>query len=174
MKTENKINEKYLDKIIRAAYGDASFIEKAEIFFKSLTSKQIKNIYEEYKTTVAAVHSHKLEKIELNNLPNIKRTKDSFAVNIISLITIRPIKISYASIVLILGVTALFLFNGKNNEMHYTQKEMLKAEQDVKYSLAIVGKVFSETKNILNKDIVNDKIRKPIKIGFQTINNLYN
>jgi len=173
MKTDNQINEKTLNKIIRSAYGDASLTEKASIFFRKLISKEIKNIYSEYNFTAKEVHSIKLKNIDLNNLPGKGKERTNIFSKTISFISLRPIGISYASVVLVLSVIAVFLLVGKSSETHYTQAEILQADQNVKYSLAIIGKVFNETEKKLNEEIVNNKIRKPIKKGFEIINTLY-
>lgn len=173
MKIDKQINENTINKIIRFAYGDASLTEKLEIFIQILLNKEIKNIYSEYRFTAKEIHSIKLENIELNNLPNKNKERTNNFNKIISFILLRPIGISYASIVLVLGVIVMFILFDKNNEIHYTQAEILQAEQDVKYSLAIIGKVFNETEKKLKEDIINNKIRKPIKKGFEIINTLY-
>ena len=173
MKTDNHINEITINKIIRCAYGDASFTEKSEIFIQKLFNGQIKNIYSEYKFTAKEVHSIKLKNIDLNNLPGKGKERTNIFSKSIAFISLRPIGISYASVVLVLGVIAMFLLIGKNNETHYSQAEILQANQDVKYSLAIIGKVFNETEKKLNEEIINKKIRRPIKQGFEVINTLY-
>ncbi|MCH8325905.1 MAG: hypothetical protein IIB83_05005 [Bacteroidetes bacterium] len=173
MKTDKKIKKKIVNKIIRTAYGDASFVEQSEIFIRMFLNTKIKNIYSEYRFTAKEIHSIKLENIELNNLPNKNKERTNNFNKIISFILLRPIGISYASIVLVLGVIVMFILFDKNNEIHYTKAEILQAEQDVKYSLAIIGKVFNETEKKLKEDIINNKIRKPIKKGFEIINTLY-
>ena len=173
MKTNKKINENTLNKIIRTAYRDASYAEKIEIFAKMFLIKEIKNIYSEYRLTAKEVHSIKLENIELNNL----HIKDKKSINnftkIISFVLLRPITVTFTSIVLVFGVVTMFMILDKNKEIYYTQAEILQANHDIKYSLAIIGKVFNETEKRLKEDIVNNKIRKPINIGFEIINALY-
>ena len=173
MKTEKQIDEITLNKIIKLAYDDASIVESIEISFKMLYRREIKKLYFDYRATAKTVHSIELENIELQDLRNKNGSNTNIISKIISLITLKPINLSYASTALVLSIIAMFFLVGRNNEIHYTQSEILQAEQELKYSLAMVGKVFSETEKKLNEDIVNDKIRKPIKIGFQTINTLY-
>lgn len=173
MKTDNQIKEKTLNKIIRCAYGDAYFTEKLEMFIRKLFNRQIKNIYSEYKFTAKEIHSIKLKNIDLNNLPGKGKERTNIFSKIISFISLKPIGISYASVALVLSVIALFLLIDKNSETRYTQAEILQANRNVEYSLAIIGKVFNETEKKLNEEIVNKKIREPIKKGFETINTLY-
>ena len=174
MKTDKKINKKTVNKIIRTAYGDASFVEQSEIFIRMFLNTKIKNIYSEYRLTAKEVHSIKVENIELNNL----HIKDKKSINnftkIISFVLLRPITVTFTSIVLVFGVVTMFMILDKNKEIYYTQAEILQANHDIKYSLALIGKVFNETEKILKEDIVNNKIRKPIKKGFEIINTLYN
>jgi len=174
MKTEKHIDENLLDKIIKTAYGDASIFEKSEVYIKIFSNPEIKKIYAEYKSTARKVHSIKLENIELNNLPVKKKSDNNLIAKTFAFFTQKPVNISFASIVLVLGITVFFLLVNKNNDLLYTQNQLLQAEHDFKYSLAVIGKVFNETEKKLNEDILNNKIRKPIKIGFQTINTLYN
>jgi len=174
MKTKNKIDDILLNKIIKTAYGDSSFIVRIEIYFKMIISKKIKNLFLDYRYTAKAVHTIKLENIELQNLPNKEKKENNIITKFISLITLKPINISYVSIVLLLGVVGIFLLVNRSSDVNYTNAQLLQSEKELKYSLAIVGKIFSETEKKLNEDIVNNKIRRPIKIGFETINKLYN
>lgn len=174
MKINKQISEKVLDQIISAAYGDATIIQKISLFVKMLSNKEIKIIYNDYKLTAQEVHKIKLEETELNiEKKNIGILSNLFS-KFVSFAFAKPLNVSFASLALLLATVAFFLMLNKNSGINYTQSEMMQAEMDMKYSLAIVGKVFTSAENRLNKEIIDDKIRRPIKKGFQTINTLYN
>ena len=174
MKINEKIDERTLDLIISADYGDVTFIQKILLYVKKLSDNELKKIYNDYKITAGEVHSIKLEEINLN----VENTNNNLTINIISkavsYVFAKPLNVSFTSIALIIASVTVFLVLNRNSGIQYTQSEMMQAEQDMKYSLAIVGKVFTSAENKLNNEIINDKIRRPIKKGFQTISTLYN
>jgi len=174
MKTKKQIEEKILDQIINAAYGDATIMQKISLYVKMLSNKELKIVYNDYKLTAQEVHKIKIEETELD----IEKKNIGIISNTISIITsfvfAKPLNVSFASLALLLAAVTFFLMLNKNSGVNYTQSEMMQAELDMKYSLAIVGKVFTSAENRLNKEIIDDKIRRPIKKGFQTINTLYN
>jgi len=169
MKTKKQIEEKILDQIINAAYGDATIMQKISLYVKMLSNKELKIVYNDYKLTAQQVHKIKLEETELD-IGIISNTIS----RITSFVFAKPLNVSFASLALLLAAVTFFLMLNKNSGVNYTQSEMMQAELDMKYSLAIVGKVFTSAENRLNKEIIDDKIRRPIKKGFQTINTLYN
>ena len=169
MKTKKQIEEKILDQIINAAYGDATIMQKISLYVKMLSNKELKIVYNDYKLTAQQVHKIKLEETELD-IGIISNTIS----RITSFVFAKPLNVSSASLALLLAAVTFFLMLNKNSGVNYTQSEMIQAELDMKYSLAIVGKVFTSAENRLNKEIIDDKIRRPIKKGFQTINTLYN
>ena len=169
MKTKKQIEEKILDQIINAAYGDATIMQKISLYVKMLSNKELKIVYNDYKLTAQQVHKIKLEETELD-IGIISNTIS----RITSFVFAKPLNVSFASLALLLAAVTFFLMLNKNRGVNYTQSEMIQAELDMKYSLAIVGKVFTSAENRLNKEIIDDKIRRPIKKGFQTINTLYN
>jgi len=169
MKTKKQIEEKILDQIINAAYGDATIMQKISLYVKMLSNKELKIVYNDYKLTAQQVHKIKLEETELD-IGIISNT----IYRITSFVFAKPLNVSFASLALLLAAVTFFLMLNKNSGVNYTQSEMMQAELDMKYSLAIVGKVFTSAENRLNKEIIDDKIRRPIKKGFQTINTLYN
>jgi len=169
MKTKKQIEEKILDQIINAAYGDATIMQKISLYVKMLSNKELKIVYNDYKLTAQHVHKIKLEETELD-IGIISNTIS----RITSFVFAKPLNVSFASLALLLAAVTFFLMLNKNSGVNYTQSEMMQAELDMKYSLAIVGKVFTSAENRLNKEIIDDKIRRPIKKGFQTINTLYN
>ena len=169
MKTKKQIEEKILDQIINAAYGDATIMQKISLYVKMLSNKELKIVYNDYKLTAQQVHKIKLEETELD----IGIISNTISI-ITSFVFAKPLNVSFASLALLLAAVTFFLMLNKNSGVNYTQSEMMQAELDMKYSLAIVGKVFTSAENRLNKEIIDDKIRRPIKKGFQTINTLYN
>ena len=174
MKTNTKIDKETLELIINAAYGDATITQRISVYVKMFSNNELKKIYNDYKLTAREVHNIKLEEINLN----VENKNNGLITNIISKVVsfafAKPLNVSFASIALLFASITVFLILNKNSGVKYTQSEMMQAEQDMKYSLAIVGKVFTSAENKLNNEIINDKVRRPIKKGFQIINTLYN
>ena len=55
MNESNQINEKFLDEIIRVAYGEGNILERLRVYFRARKNYEIKKLLEEYRETAAAL-----------------------------------------------------------------------------------------------------------------------
>ena len=177
MKRPNIINEKLIDSIICVAYGDASIPEKIKVYFYSLKDFRVKELLEGHRQTAAGVHSFrdqgcpdeiiksankKIQNEESKKNKEFKYPGFRFA---------RPMIAAAASLIII-AVISLFILNKQPQEKRYSKAELIKAEEQVKQSLAIVGRVFRKTENRLTEDILEKQVTPPIKKSYDTINNI--
>ncbi len=179
MKPSNLIDEKLIDSIICVAYGDAGFADRLKVYFYSLKNPKVKELLEEYKQTAGAVHSYKnvecpddvveSAKRRIRNEEMSVRRKVSYSGALLT----RPVFVLAASIIII-AVISFFMLKKQPQEKRYSKAEVVKAEEQVKQSLAIVGRVFRKTENRLTEDILEKQVTPPFKKSFDTINNLLN
>lgn len=177
MKNKYEISEELLEKIISSAYDDAGYFQKIRIKILALKHKEIAGIYNEYKKTAEAVH-HLNEKAPEKVIENVYKKielKDdnNFLIKIYSFFFGRPLLTSAALGIVILAISFLMITKNPEPEVLYTKAEIELAEKQVKESLAIVGKVFKKTQNILEEDILHDKVSKPVNKSINVLNKLF-
>jgi hypothetical protein len=164
--------EKLNDRIIRAAYGDAGFLEKISVYLAARRDPAVAALLKEYRQTAEAVHSMEKECPEyLVNTAEEKlllKSKSNSAKGILSALMYKP-SLAFIMIILFSGILSFFIFRG-NNEPDYSAAEVELAEKQVKETLSYVGIIFKAAENELEKEILEKKISKPIRKGFSTVN----
>jgi hypothetical protein len=165
-KKHYKIDENTLDKIIAAAYKDASLADRIKIYLLAKRNPEVKRIFNEYRNT-----SNKIKEIPLYECPDsvtesltIKTSKE------IKSPVIRPAYGFALAILIASTLIAILLNQNKEEEAAYTKAEIELAEQQVKESLAIVNKVFKKTENLIQEEILPKRVGKPIHKSLSIIN----
>lgn len=174
-KKSSQIDEELLSKIISAAYGNASLIDKFKINRLIRSDVQLRALYEEYRTTALAVRSLKREKFENNKvLITEKHNTKTMFDEIYSMFLGKPI--IYSAIVTVLLVSILFsVFSNRNISYNgYTLAEVEKANRESRLAISIVTNIFNKTETVLKSDILYKKVSKPISEGMNTVNKLFN
>ncbi len=177
---QNKIDEMLLEKIIRTAYNDAGLIEKFIVNIKALKDPLVKKLLNEYTQTAHAVKSISQYECPDNLFADILKQKQispelkkSYATDVFGLITKQPSLLAASfTIVIVVFIVALFS-NRVNVEQQYTHAEIQIAEQQVKESLIIVGRVFKKTQARLEEEIIGKQVREPLNESFKILNNLF-
>jgi hypothetical protein len=162
----NNIDENILDKIISVAYKDASLKDRINVYFLARNDPEVKRLLNEYRETAGNVKKVPLEECPDSVITSLKiktgKEKKSFII-----------KPAYAFAIIVLFVSALvfvFLNQKKEKEPVYTKAEVAQAEMQVKTSLAIINKVFRKTENLLDDDILPERVGKPVQKSFSIIN----
>ena len=175
-----EIPEDIIESIIRVAYGDAGFRERIKIAKLAGRHQDIKNLLSEYRETADSVKSIKKDecpdellsaisaKTEYDNSP-----KPSVMLDVYTTFFTKP-GISFAALSIIAVIIMSVSFNLTNSYSGYDKAEIEQANRQAKYAFAIINKVFTSTRNSLAKDILTDKVSKPINEGIKTVNNLFN
>jgi hypothetical protein len=180
-KPSNKIEIELIDKIISVAYGDASIIDKIIVMWKAASDENVKNILEEYRATADKVC--KLQNLNLpgyvienvsNKISSQKTEEGIFAKISFSFFTIfsrKTIPLT-ASGILVLTIISFLIFNKQTPTHQYTKAEIELAENQLKQSLAIVGKVFTKVEKNFSEDILNKQLNKKLSKGYYLVNNI--
>ena len=171
----SKISEESLDKIISAAYGNTSLIDRFKVNRLIKKDSQLRAIYEEYCKTALVVRSIKSEEYENNNLLiTEKHNTKTILDEIYSIFLGKPI--IYSTIVTVLLISIMFsVFSNRDISYNgYTLAEVEKANKESRLAISIISNIFNKTETILKSDILYNEVSKPIKEGINTVNKLFN
>jgi len=152
----NNIKPELIDKIISAAYGDASFIERMIVSWKASRNDKVRKVLEEYKATANSVHSIRKEKLPEYVIESVHRRIEfeNESENLISKIYFalftKPVFSAAVVSIFVLAIISMFLFRGE--------------------SIAIVNKVFYKVEQKLDKEIINDRVSKQLNKGLNLVN----
>lgn len=173
------MNDKLLEKIISVAYGDASLIDKVFIRRLAKRNSEVKEILESYIQTASEVHKLKDEECPNELLSGIKyrtfdviKSSNSFTSDLYSIIFRQPF-ISAATVIILVGVILLGIFQKESVQYHYTTAEIKLADKQAKQALAIVGKVFNQTNITLKEEVLSSHVIKPIQESMGIVNGLF-
>ncbi len=182
----NYLDEELKDEIISAAYGDAPLFVRIKILLLSLTNKEIRNLYKEYKTTVRGVRLIKPEEFPEESLKNVlekitdqkviginplRRNRNkagrfaverTFSDDFLYIIFKRPVVSLLTALVLIAAVTFSVIKNQQAPSYSFSKYQIENADKQVAYTLALIGKIFDETQNTISEEILKNKVSKPI------------
>jgi hypothetical protein len=166
------MNDKLLNKIIKAAYGKAGIISRITIYFYSFRYNSIKELYDEYKVTADEIHSingykcpEHIIKAANNTIKNQDEHKPSFV-----LFTGKPLLVVTSFLIII--TAGLLLLLKPHHEQNYSKVQIETAENQAKQSLVFVGRILNKTKNTLTGDIMDKQVAPPIHRSLETVNNL--
>ena len=173
------MNDKILEKIISVAYGDASWIDKIKIRRLAEENKEVKELLESYRQTVAEVHKLKEEEcpeellkgIESRTI-NITKRSNTFSSDFFSIIFTRPL-VSAAATVVLAAIILLGIFANRSIQHQYTKAEIEYADKQARQALDIVGKIFNQTNVTLKEDVLNSRVAKPIRESMGIVNDLF-
>ena len=178
MKKSNHIEEKLLKKIIKVAYGEGNIYERTAINYRSKKNPEIKRLLEEYRLTASVLDNIKNEEcpdeILEKTYDRIKAANKSAALGPkwFDFFLTRPL-ISAAAAVLIVGMFSLYIIERPKPNPRYSEVQVKHAELQVKESLAIIDKVFQNTRRTLEYDVLKKRVTPPLKEGINVVNNLF-
>lgn len=177
----SEMDEKLLNRIISAAYKDAPLRERFFIKWMAARDPEVKRLYQEYKTTAHQVHRleeeacpesviSRVEKLTLHE----ENKKHSFLLDIYGAVFTKPLW-SAAMVLVIVSAVSLSIFLRQNEQPRpYTQKEIALANQQASETLKMVGSILNETKSTVIKEILPEKVSKPLNEGLSAVGNLIN
>lgn len=173
-------NEKLLNKIIAVAYNDAGIFDRYIVYRAAKRDKNIQNILKEFRVTAKEVHQiteeecpkEIIELIEQKSI-SLQTKSNSFTTDFITIVLNRPL-ISAAASVIVLGAVLIGLFSTRPIQPSYSKNEVETADRQARQAFAIVGKIFNQTEMTLKKEVLNDRVSKPINEGLEIVNNLFN
>jgi hypothetical protein len=161
----NHIDEEILDKIIAAAYEDASLTDRIRIYFLAKKNPEINKLLYEYRETAGNV-----KKIPLEECPDSVTKSLEIKTGEVKSFISKP-AYAFAITLLVISTLVFVLLNqNKEKEQVYSKAEVEHAEQQVKTSLAILNKVFKKTEDLIREDILPKRVGKPVHKSLSIIN----
>ncbi|MDX1699272.1 MAG: hypothetical protein R3250_01580 [Melioribacteraceae bacterium] len=171
------MDDKILNSIIKVAYGEASFLEKLKIRKLAKGNSEISSLLEKHIQIANASRNLGTDAFPeeiLKNVKNITRVSSpkekSLFFDIYSFIFMRPAISAAIFSVIILSLISTFVFKRPEIHQQYSKQEIELADQQVKQSLALLASVFKRTTTTVEKDILNDRVSRPIKESFNLVN----
>lgn len=179
---ENKFNEETIDLVINSAYGSSSLFQKIKAWFLIRENDELKELYNEYKSTAQSVHSlneeklpgYILHKVETETETNLSSNNNSFIADLTSILFEKP-QLVFVTTAIIVGLifSSIFFNQSKTiNTSPYTAEEVQLANKQAKEALAFVGKILNTTQATLTEEIIPNKVVKPINESFEYVNEL--
>lgn len=180
MKKHFEITEKFVDKIISAAYGDGNLFDKIDVYFKAFSNKQVRRILNDYRTVAKSVKNIPGEFAPTEVVKNAQKDLnihdnlfDSFFAGLYKLIILKP-AYSAAVLVIILGVSVFILLRHPEQKPAYSKVQITQAEKQVRESFDLVGKILAKVQIKVANQVLNNDVARPIHKGTSVINNLFN
>ena len=147
MKTPDRINEDYLDKIISVAYGDASFVDEIKIYLDSKKNPEVKRLLDEYRQTARGLKSLKEEDYK-GNLPLGRSRASGWVLSYLDIFIRKPVLSAAMALMITAGVAGYYIINQESTNYNgYTKEELVVAEKQAKESLAIVASIMNRTED---------------------------
>jgi hypothetical protein len=161
------MDEKLLNRIISAAYGDSSMAERLRIRRIVKTDPEAKRVYDSYRNTAKKVYALPEEVCPPEIL---EKTKKKININVVQRNQFLRPAAAFA-VIFIAAVIALFsLLDPKQPE--YTAHEIREADVQARQSLALVNRILNRTTSTIGNEILPEKVSKPVQKGLTIINNL--
>jgi len=173
------LDDRMLNKIISAAYGDASIRDKFFVMKAVSRDPEIRNLFNSYKRTAGEIKKLIEEDCPSELLGSIKtvpltKTINSFFFDFYSVVFSRPIVSALTTVIMVAAIAIALIVNKPVRlNIKYTQTEILTADQQARKAFAIVGKFFSQTQSMLENEIIGGRVAKPINEGIGIVNNLF-
>jgi hypothetical protein len=175
-----EIPEKMQNRIVSVAYGDSSLLDRIKVMLAASRSDEVRDLLSSYKATASKVKElgeeefpqELLKSAKLKNIARANRT-NTFFYDLLSVVLVRPVFSAAVSFILIAAIiTSLIINKPVKYKYNYTPGEIAAAEQQTKYALDVVGRIFKETHITLKKEILDKAVAKPFNQSAGIVNNL--
>lgn len=171
------MEEKLLNRIISVAYGDSTFWEKYRIHKLAKQDPQIMAVLEQYQKVARKTHNLDLEDCPDEILEQVKNDskvnqnrENSLLFDLYSFVFRRPAITTAIFSVFILALVSTIIFKRPEIHQQYSSQEIELADQQVKQSLALIAGVFKKTSLTVERDVLTERVSKPIKESFNLVN----
>ncbi len=179
-KKSYELNEEMINKIISVAYNDANIFERIFVYRAAKGDDNVKKLLQSYCNTAIKVHELKeedcpeeiIESLKQKSIP-LRISQNSFNSDFAAVVFGRPLVSAIAS-VLVVAAIIVALFSTREIHPVYSRQEIEHADKQARQALAIVGKIFNQTGTTLKREVLNDRVSKPIKDGLGIVNSIFN
>lgn len=171
------MDEKLVNRIICVAYGEASLWEKIKIYKLAKQNPKVDTILKEHSRIAQQAHNVNIDTCPDEIIKNVKRItqskqnkESSLLFDLYSFLFRRPVISGAIFTLFVIALISTLLFKRPEIHQQYSKQEIEVADKQVKHSLALISGVFKKTSVTLEKDILTDRVSKPIKESFNLVN----
>lgn len=171
------MDEKLLNRIISVAYDDATQWEKFKINQLAKKYPEIELTLNKHRKIAQQAHRISLEECPDNILENIKgttstikREEKSLLFDLYSFLFRKPAISAAIFSLFLIALVSTFIIKRPEIHSQYSKQEIELADKQVKQSLALISGIFRKTSETVEKDILTDRVSKPIKESFNLVN----
>ncbi len=175
----SSLTDEQKNKIISAAYGNVSLWDKLIVGHLVSSNEEAKKLYLSYKQTAKEVRLLSEDECPAEILKNVQREsinalnkKNSFLFDLYSAAFSRPIISAAATLVLTVSIVIALILN-RPIQYNYTQAQIINADRQTKEAFMIVGKILRDTRTTLQKEVLGEKVSKPLHQGIGIVNKLF-
>lgn len=170
------MDEKLLNRIIAVAYDDSTLWEKYKINKLAQQDHKVRSVLEEYKNVAIKTHSLELEDCPekiiscAKKFTKTKTNNNTLFFDLYSFLFRRP-AVSFGILsVFILAIVSTLIFKRPEIQQQYSNQEIQIADDQVKQTLAMIYGVFQKTATTVEREVLNNHVRKPISESFNLVN----
>lgn len=174
-----EITDELKNKIIAAAYKDASWLNRVLVWRLISKNEEAKRIFNLYRTTaneVAKLTEEECPRFVVDSAKEkagvISTDKPGFLNDFYAIVFTRPVA-SLAVVLVVISAITFGVIRNKTVEYEFTEAEVIEADKQAQQALAIVGNIFEHTKTTLEEDVLGNKVSRPLNKGLRIINNLF-
>ena len=171
------MEEKLENRIISVAYGEASFWERWKIYRLAKKFPKVDSLLKEHLRIAKQAHSLENEVCPDEIIKNIKHItltekseERSLLFDLYSFLFRRPAISGAIFTLFIVALVSTLLFKRPEIHQQYSKQEIELADKQVKHSLALISGIFKKTTETVEKDVLTDRVSKPIKESFNLVN----
>ena len=174
-----EITEELKNKIISAAYKDATWLDRLLVWRLISKNEEAKRIFDLYRATANEIAKLTEEECPGFIVDSAKEKTNATKVNapgflndFYSIVFVRPV-VSLAVVIVVISAITFGIIRNKTVEYEFTEAEIINADKQAQQALAIVGNIFEQTRSTLEDDVLGNKVSKPLNKGLGIINNLF-
>jgi len=138
-----------------------------------------KKLYLEYKQTAAEVRQITADECPPEILKRVQHktihaleNKSSFLFDLYLAVFSRPIISAAATLILVSSIVIAVIIN-RHVQYNFTQEQIINADKQAREAFMIVGKVLNKTQSTLRKEVLEEKVSKPLNQGIGIVNKLF-
>ncbi|GBD91751.1 hypothetical protein BMS3Abin04_02483 [bacterium BMS3Abin04] len=173
------MNQKLENEIISAAYGDVNILQKIRIKRLAKRNEEVHRLLTEYSKTAQKISDIKTEfpeeiiKKAKNKIKVQPGNEKGFLLDFYSVIFAKPL-VSFSAVVLLVGaiIVSSMIYKSGQSRIIYSRQQIALADRQAKQTLALVGKIFNNTTQTLEKQVFVRRIGEPFQKSFNAVNEL--
>lgn len=173
------MNEKTIEKIISAAYGDGSIIDKIRVNILIRQNREAMELFTEYRNTAKEVHSGAEEEFPDSSVEKVfeaaglkKKVRGGVFTDLFSLFAAKPMLASATMFLFAaLLITTMFIKN-RVPEVVYSDDEIVKAGEQTELVFRAINEAFNNAGALIKENVLKEQVAKPMNESYNKISKI--